>query len=290
MARRSVGGQVVENSLRVLGEEKFTPTTSLVETTLQAHLDVVLVQNAWNVVDLRQFVRLLKPYPARWQSRVVLRRLITQANLRRSSSIVCLTQAVADMVPRRLRHKVVITPVAFPLAMQFPTQVPPPTPGTALVVGAISWYKRPILALEVLARHAPQVQRVTFLGKCAHSRVWREIEHRAAELGLAVEKVAVPHSAVPARYSNAEVTVLPSALESLGFGVVEALAFGHRVMVSDIPAHRDAAAALRGRQPEWFDSYGSLVPRPQDGGARVSRDEVVEQWSVLRDALIRSAG
>lgn len=279
--RLSVGGHVVADSLAHVGLESIPDSAALVETTRQRTLRVVMVQNAWNVVGTKQFLELLRPYGWKWRLRAAARRAVSQVNLRRAQKVVCLTEAVAAMARPSSRGRVVVAPVSFPAHLPFPSEpTGSPTAGTALVVGALTWYKRPALALEVLTRSAPEVTRVTFLGS-GDEEVWVDVERLAGIRGLEVTRRKVSHEEMPELYASAAVTVLPSALESLGFGVTEAMAFGHRVLAADIPAHRDAARAFGGRQPEWFDDRGEVVEAAVDGPGRVTAEQVLEQWRAV---------
>ena len=68
--RRSLGGRVVEESLAGVGFELPAPArVALVETARPGRTpyDVVLAQNAWNVIALRELRTRLGEYPpAQW--------------------------------------------------------------------------------------------------------------------------------------------------------------------------------------------------------------------------------
>lgn len=280
---------MVADSLEKVGMGTLPSFSSLVETTRQRDLDVVMVQNAWNVIPRREFWVLLRPYPLGWKARAVARRLVAHWNFRRARKVVCLTAAIAELVRPYSKGRVVVTPVACPLGFALDSSSRPldPVKGTCVVVGSLTWYKRPWLALEVVHRQAPEIKHVTFLGAIDQPRIWSLLQQYSSKLGITIEQEKVSHAEMAARYGAAAVTVLPSALESLGFGVVEALVLGNRVLAADIPAHRDAARALGGRQPEWFDDSGNLVRG--SGGVKengIDALRIETQWRLVRDEML----
>lgn len=284
MRRYSFGGQLVANSLASSGMQSVPRHASLIETTMQRRLSVVLVQNSWNVIPWHEFRERARPYRLRWKVRALARRLVARVNLRRARKILCLTESLRPQIETLAPGKVEVLPIAMPWG--FSREAPQGVyvqAGTALVVGTITWYKRPELALEVIASHAPNINLVTFVGGIEAQEFWEQIMRRAEELGLQAQHRLVPAIEMPRLYAQAEVTVLPSSLESLGFAVIESLLYGNRVLVSDIPAHRDASRNLGGSQPEWFDADAQLVTVNEVQRERATESEVRSQWTALRD-------
>ena len=260
--------------------------SSLVETTMQPQLSVVLVQNSWNVIPWNEFFDRARPYRLRWKLRAITRRLVARVNLWRARKVLCLTESLRAQIETLAPGKVEVVSIAMPWGI--PREAPQGVstkPGTALVVGTITWYKRPELALEVIASHAPNINVVTFVGGIEAHELWEQIMRRAEELGLQAQHRLAPAIEMPKLYAQAEVTVLPSSLESLGFAVIESLLYGNRALVSDIPAHRDASRNLGGTQPEWFDADAQLVAVDEVQRERVTESEVRRQWAALRDRL-----
>lgn len=288
MSRNSFGGMVVCDSLAAVGLTEIGPRVSLVETTRQRHLDVVLVQNAWNVVDRATFQSLLKGYPARWRARARARRAIAQFNIRRAATVLCLTDALAMLVRNCADVSPLVTPVTLPLNnWRDPgPRRPTASDASALVVGTITWYKRPLLALEVVKTQFPQIRSIDYLGPVDGSGTWEAVQSRARQLGLEVRRQQVPHSAIYDAYAASHVTVLPSALESLGFAVAEAMLHAPHVIASDIPSHREVTRSL-GMEPAWLTPDGRVTsPTAGTQGAVVPRRREVEaQWRRVADAL-----
>ena len=114
--RRSFGGQVVEAGLARAGfDTTQVQDLALVETERprRAPYRVVLVQNAWNVVDLATFRQLLRRYPRAQQARHIARRAVARANLRRADQIVVLTHAMGELC-RRVTDRVEVAPLTAP--------------------------------------------------------------------------------------------------------------------------------------------------------------------------------
>ena len=93
--RRSLGGAVVEDSLRGVGFASPASGARLVETQRPGRhaFTAVLAQNAWNVIPRADFERLALPYPSRMLTRMRLRRVVAHVNLRRARRVVCLSEA-----------------------------------------------------------------------------------------------------------------------------------------------------------------------------------------------------
>src|SRR5699024_4066797 len=148
-SRRSKGGQVVKDSLDEAGFDIATPGVSLVETApALRRYDAVLLQNAWDVINWRDFLRELRPYPLRMRWRAHLRRLVSRWNMLRARKVVCLTYAVATQLKESTGIAATVAPVTIPIH-DWPDQVTITQPDEpyAFVSGSVTWYKRPHQAL-----------------------------------------------------------------------------------------------------------------------------------------------
>ena len=156
----------------------------------------------------------------------------------------------------------------------------------ALVVGSITWYKRPALALEVLARDFPDVKNVLLAGVADQSGAWEALLGVSRERGLSIEKRTVAHVAMGDLYADAGVVVLPSALESLGFGLSEALLQSGPVVASDIPAHREIARRVGGTPPMWIGPDGMCSGLLRDQRqATLTEAAVRSEWERVAEAM-----
>jgi glycosyltransferase involved in cell wall biosynthesis len=276
----SLGGQTVASSLSQAGFEVSTPGVSLIETAdPRARHRTVLVQSAWNVIGWQEFRALQRRYPPRMQARALARRRLTGINLRRAEQIVCLTEAMAVWTRAFTGRDVAVAPVTVPLDAP-PRAVAAAERRDAVVVpGNLSWYKRPHLALEWA--HERNIGTVEFLGLDDGSGCRAQLEARARELGLQVSFRVAERQHLYAELAAARTVLLPSALESLGFTLAEALWMGADVVASPIPAHREVAARL-GLEPVWLDG---AKPAIQPGARAAGQDKVRTEWEALGDVL-----
>lgn len=284
--RYSCGGSVVARSLEAADFRLDTPGVSLVETDpprLQRPT-TVLAQSAWNVLPMPEFVRLLGPYPARMQARAMARRQVARVNLRRARKVVCLTDAMSAMTERFAHRDVHVAPVCLPRdAVNIPRRRPTAdTPPVAVVPGTITWYKRPGDALKWVGAHPELgIQQVRLIGPDDGSGCLSSVLELAGRLQLEATAGHASRDELWAALAAAHVVVLPSALESLGFALGEALWIGSRVVASSIPAHVEVADRLQAR-PEWINGHpvGTACRR-----GVVDDGQVVAQWRQLGRTL-----
>ncbi|MEI2777018.1 MAG: glycosyltransferase [Tetrasphaera sp.] len=291
--RESAGGGVVRESLAEAGVTAWPDRVSLVETARSRRaLDAILVQSAWNVVPMTIFAQLLRPYPARMQAIASARRALAQAQIRRARRVVTLTESVAALVEQTTGRTPIVAPVTAGLQdwADLAEQSAEQDIGRgehALVVGTVSWFKRPWLALDVIHRHRPHLREIVFAGGDDGSGCWDVVQHHAAGYGLTVRRVQVPHAQMAALYRSAGACVLPSALESLGFGLVEALLACPDVIAARIPPHAEMAARL-GVSPSWITADG--LGFPSGGRPVLGVASVTDEWRSVADALGLSWG
>lgn len=287
--RRSLGGSVVESSLNAVG---WTPVpgsgVSLVETTLSAReLHHVVAQNAWNFVDSMTVRELVRPYPLLFRARVRGRRVISKFNVRRASTIVTLTEYMATLVTP-VASPVCVVPVTVPLDLTATSNqatgfLPP---GTLLVPGSISWYKAPADALsiaQILRNRGLNVNQILFAGTTSDERCWSELQRLSAGMSFNVSRTTLDRSEMASALASSAATVVPSRLESLGFSVAEALALSAKVVVSDIPAHREIAGRI-GRPPMWWNRV-DITGEETDLCVSLDDGRWREEWENLAEML-----
>lgn len=289
LPRRSLGGAVVENSLRGVGFEFTAGRCALVETRRPARraFTAVLAQNAWNVISRADFDRLATPYPPRMVARMRLRRMVAHVNLRRAERVVCLSEAMAELVQEAgvRADRVVVAPAYLALDMTRPSvRVSVAEREQSLLVpGTVTWYKAPAEALTIARERG--LERVRFAGPDDGSGCWSDIEGRARRLGLRASRETLSRDAMRDALASAALVVLPSQLESLGFSVGEALCHASEVVASPLPAHREAAAWM-GVAPTWLSHVGErrvvAATPPSEAAVRASWTHVGEALGLPR--------
>lgn len=291
--RESIGGSVVRDSLRGIGHATIPEGVALVETALSTRpAHTVLVQNAWNVIPKPQFDRLVDPYPRPMARKMRARRLVAQWNLRRAKRLVCLTQAMAHMTEQSVGRATHVAQVTAPLDIlpslmgDRTSQAGDVSNPYALVIGTVTWFKRPHLAIEYLASTMPEVSHVKFLGRDDGSGCWQHVQRLADRHGVVASRDLVPRSQLWSEYASAHVTVLPSALESLGFALSEALLLAHRVVASPLPAHQEISNLLR-VTPTWLEPESPRWSAPGfvDKEPTVDGETLNRQWRRLASEL-----
>lgn len=289
--RRSLGGTVVEDSLRAVGFAVPGDGCALVETARPGRygFTAVLAQNAWNVIPRADFDRLAAPYPSRMVARMRLRRLVAQVNLRRTRRVVCLSEAMADLVRGAgvPDDRVVVAPAYLAVDMTgsgASEPEPEPEPATepfVLVPGTLTWYKDPQQALSIAVEGG--YGRVRFTGPDDGSGCWQDVERRARGAGLRVSRETLGRDAMKQALRDSALVVIPSRLESLGFSLGEALTHAGQVMASALPAHLEAAAWI-GSSPTWLAQQdGSAAPTTTTDVP--GEADVRDSWVAVGEAL-----
>ena len=203
----------------------------------------------------------------------------------------CLTDAAAALVRRRSRDAgaVHVSPVSAPLDV-VRSEVAgsdPSVRGWAVVPGSITWYKRPELALRWIAENQEKagVSQILFAGLDDGSGCWQHVRHLAGRLGISVERRNLARRQLYAALRGCTVAILPSRLETLGFGLGEALHVSPAVAASPIPSHLEIARRV-GREPYWLGgpTGGSSWPS-EPGEPRLSTTSVRDDWVALGGAL-----
>lgn len=288
MRRESSGGGVVRSSLSAVGVTSWPANISLVETSTAVRpLDAVLVQSAWNVLPQDLFWKLLAPYPAKMRGMALARRSLAQVQMRRAGKVVTLTHAMGDLVEASLGRAPHVAPATAPLYDWTEPTVNSRTakPSFAVVVGTVTWFKRPHDALDIVKRHFPEITEVKFVGHDDGSGCWMSLQAAGRAAGLEVTRCSVAHHEIYNLYKRSRVCILPSALESLGFALAEALLHGQCVVASSIPPHLEVAARV-GRQPRWILNKDlDLEPGSQQPPASLEANQVRAEWCKVSSVL-----
>jgi len=266
--RYSMGGSVVVEGLAKVG---FTgaPGVALVETQRpqRAAFQTVLAQNAWNFLPADKFGESLRRYPWRMQPRIVSRRMLARANVKRSSKVVCLSHYMAELVHKATSRGVEVSPVTVPLDV-YDEHLPEPVPGLgnqrfAIIPGSITLYKRTDEGVRVIKEFDPTISHVLIAGNDDRSGMSQSVIGGASNAGLTFSMCSLSRAQLLWALRNCAVAILPSDFESLGFALSEALVLSSSVVASKIPAHVELSDRL-GREPVWIDEPA------QEGGARRS--------------------
>lgn len=289
--RRSLGGYVVEAGLTTAGYEiGVRGDVALVETARphRGPYRIVLAQNAWNVVDIVTFWRLLRKHPMRRWPRYVMRRLIAMLNLRRSQKVVCLTHAMAAMCEPYARH-VVASPVTVPVDFLAASarQDDQSWAQTVLVPGTVTWHKNPVRAVQTaqqLQAKGHSIKRIVFAGSDDGSGCWQEVKSAASAAGLCCSRRQLSREEMAVACASSYAVVIPSSLESLSLSIAEALFTASMVLASDIPAHREVAGRI-GRQPIWLDDQANFDIATVQSRPRIQIDQFKREWNELGQSL-----
>jgi len=119
-----------------------------------------------------------------------------------------------------------------------------------------------------------------------------------AEMGLDDKVIftgSIPHDALALYYSAADVFVLPSHYESLGFVVIEAMACGTPVVASrvgGIPSvveHGSTGYLIPWRCPEAFASQIEVLLKNKDLHRFMSKEAMKKAYSLSWDASSEKA-
>jgi glycosyltransferase involved in cell wall biosynthesis len=196
--------------------------------------------------------------------------------------VVCLTEAMADLVRRAVRREVEVAPVWLPYDF---TQLAA-TGGTAyhdaaLVPGTVTWFKNPAAALGVVRDLG--LDRVVYAGRDDGSGCWPDLLERAEALGIAATRTTLSRQEMYDALVAATAVVLPSRLESLGFSLGEALTLSPRVVASPIPSHREVVSRV-GRTPAWLTA-GPIPAATGGAPAALDPDAVSASWTRVGEAL-----
>lgn len=289
VGRRSIGGAVVEESLRSAGYDLEVGEVALVETRRPRRrpFSAVLAQNAWNFVPASEFEGLLAPYPREMKPRMRMRRVVAGVNVARAETVVCLSEAMATLVRShqpRVAEKVVVAPVWLPMDFSSAALIDAPPQGDwALVPGTVTWYKGSLDAINVARRLG--LDRIHFVGDDDGSGCWHQIVRVAERSDIDVSRETLGRSEMLRAYLEAGAVILPSRLESLGFGLSEALALGRRVVATNLPAHLELAKRMR-REPAWLPALSAVSTAPMTAyPPMLDKANVGAAWTVVGQAL-----
>lgn len=253
---RSDGGNTVESGLSQVGYIQGHGV-ALVETVAPRRkpFSIVLAQSAWNFVDVDTKNRLQHKYPRKYQAKIAARRAVAALNVKRADKIVCLSDYMSQLVFRQTGRDSTVVSLASTLDSTATKESTTP-PYDVLVPGTITWYKQPSRALDGSTLGSEPWQpgtRFLFAGSDDGFGAWQEIRDIAERKHYIVETKHLSRQQLIAAYRNIPVTILPTALESLSFCLIEALNLAPSVWATAIPPHREVAQRI-GREPRWLSA------------------------------------
>jgi glycosyltransferase involved in cell wall biosynthesis len=195
-------------------------------------------------------VLVVSPGPAEWALHASARlpapathALLRRRALERADALVAITAYEARVLRRQVGRGARIELVPNGVDVVTPAPEPGPT-GHVLLLGAVSERKRQREAVTALAGSGPVVVAGGFLGSPAERAAW---DAAVTAAGVAWLGAVEDPARVARLLSDAAVLVHWSRAEVQSLAVLEALAHGTPAVVSDIPSHRELAAA----HPEW---------------------------------------
>lgn len=285
--RRSLGGSAVEESLALVGFDahRYSKSVSLVETHI-GRVNAYVCQNAWNYISASQFLELQREYPLGHRIRPLARRALAQTNLRRSGIAIVLSEYMLGLMKAN-EPKTKMIPVTLPLDIlthvSRGNQLPE---GTVLVPGSVTSYKAPEVALGLVPEFREMgymAREVFFAGPSDGTDITQRLRRRANKLDTRFRNAVLTRVEMRDALETAELVVLPSKLESLGFSLAESLVFSEHVVARDLPSHRELSKRL-GREPIWLSGThlsNEGDPKCVDPGSPVWKDE----WQFLASEL-----
>jgi glycosyltransferase involved in cell wall biosynthesis len=212
---------------------------------------------------------------------------LTRLALRVADAVIVTTAELADYAARRVtRARVHLIPNGVDVARFAPGEQGPdsaggagrPAGGPVLFVGRLTHQKN----LRALLEAAAEVQRELALRLefAGDGPLRADLADAAGRLGLAVHfHGTLPQEELPALYRRARVFVLPSHWEGHPKALLEAMACGLPVIVSDVPGSREVVR----------DGLDGLVFPPGDVGALARRLRAVLTDPALAQRLGRAA-
>lgn len=293
--RRSLGGSLVESSLEFFGFPTEAAHLAIVETSRPRRLgyDVVLVQNAWNVIPTKLFKEMLTPYPRRMRRRMRARRAIAHFNLERAGTVICLTEYMTELCATRTTAPCTTVPVhAPPDVTRCATGIGQETSSEVtkiLIPGTATWYKNPIVGIEYAARLQGKLGRpseVLLAGPDDGSGCLPGMVAEARRCNVSLVQEVLNRKEMLQKLIESDVVCLGSNLESLGFSMAEALLLSPRVVASSIPTHKEISRRI-GREPFWDFSLSRPYvnsPRPF-ASPEALRLSIDQEWIGLGRSL-----
>jgi len=125
---------------------------------------------------------------------------------------------------------------------------------------------------------------------------WRARMERAARpLGPSVEFAGYANGSRPGYYRSSDVYLCPTTRASFGVTLLEAMACGTPLVVSDIPAFRDVAAEsgavfVPPRDPEaWGKHVNDLIENPEQREGMMSAGRAVAErhaWPLIAQRVL----
>lgn len=218
----------------------------------------------------------------RWPGPATHERL-RRAALRRADALVALDGYERRVLRRLLGRGAPVTVVPNGVDPVAPAPAER-EPGYALLLGAISPRKRQRDVVDVLRGHTP----VVVAGGIADDPGWPDFAARAGVewLGHVGDRARVARL-----LEDARALVHLARAEGQSLAVLEALAHGTPVVVSDIPSHRELAAAHPGwvhvvKAPEAVPAVLTGLAPPHGRPAVPAWTDVAEQLEAVYSSLV----
>jgi len=172
-------------------------------------------------------------------------RKITQFTLKRSKRLITDCQTVLNKAVKlgMPKEKIATFPWGVDLASFSPGNYPPEGAGQFTILSTRSW--EPIYGVDVLAKafsKAAQINeslQLIMLGSGSQASLLRETFDRGGLLDRVFFPGQVSQSELPRYYQMADMYVSASHIDGSSVSLMEALACGRPVLVSDIPGNRE---------------------------------------------------
>lgn len=187
------------------------------------------------------------------------------------------------------RAKVVSAPVTVPLDLAHLQTAARPEhvaewERTILATGGITPSKRPLDAVEIavqLRQMSGAELGMVFAGGVADPALWARVQQRCLDYGLPVTLQKLDRAEMVEAYLGCQAAIVVTGLESLSFGLTEALALSSRVVASPLAVHLESARRI-GRQPVWShelksDTQFDMEPRRPA--------HAMDEWRAVGEAL-----
>jgi glycosyltransferase involved in cell wall biosynthesis len=216
------------------------------------------------------------PATARLRSRLQFayyRRQMPRA-YRRASVVVCVSEGARDLLARRAGLEPARARVVPCGADRLAVRARKDDRHLLIAVGAIAHYKCLDVGIRALAR-LPAAYSFRLVGE-EWPGAWEPLRRLAATLGVAdrVERASVASDAELERlYASARALLAPSACESFGVPIAEAMHAGLPVVAADEPWSRELAAGAAELVPREPAAFAAAVLALEDREERRRRSE-----------------
>jgi glycosyltransferase involved in cell wall biosynthesis len=193
---------------------------------------------------------------------------------RRATVVACVSEHARDLLARRAGLEVARTRVVRCGADRLTVGAREEASHVLIAVGVVAEYKRLDIAVRALAQ-LPSTYSLRLVGE-EWPGAWEPLRRLAATLGLAdrVERATVATDGELSRlYAQSRALLAPSACESFGVPVAEAMYAGLPVVAVDEPWSRELATGAALLVPPEPAAFASAVLALEDAGERRRRSD-----------------